>query len=113
MQNIGVEFKLRVYSQRWGHRDNYNLTKTEDGWTIKTMKFHQGLVSDKHGSPGLEKALGSESISYPHDIGYFLSDIWDASQNRSVEEVQSYFDKLADWISNTEESKPNFGPLHL
>ena len=40
MQNIGVEFKLRVYSRRWGHGDNYNLTKTENGWTVKTMKFH-------------------------------------------------------------------------
>ncbi|MDF0727241.1 hypothetical protein PY093_11080 [Cytobacillus sp. S13-E01] len=112
MQNIGVEFKLRVYSQRWGHRDNYNLTKTENGWAITTNKL-RGLESDKHGSPGIEKAFTSESISYPHDIGYFLSDIWDASQNRSVEEVQGYFDQLADWISKTEESKPNFGPLHL
>ena len=104
---------MRVHSNRWGHKDNYNLTKTENGWTIKTMKFHQGLVSDKHGSPGIEKALGSESISYPHDIGYFLSDLWDASQTRSKEELQSYFDQLADWISKTEENKPNFNTFNL
>lgn len=42
-----------------------------------------------------------------------VSDSWDASENRSAEEVQSYFDRLAEWISETEKMKPNFSPLHL
>ncbi|WHY88718.1 hypothetical protein QNH39_13150 [Neobacillus novalis] len=112
MQNIGVDFKLRVYSQRWGHRDNIYLKKTENGWSIVTLKL-RGVESDKHGAPGIIKAFESESISYPADIGYFLSDLWDASQIKSEEEIQRYFDQLADWISHTEETKPNFGPLHI
>ncbi len=112
MKNIGVEFKMRVHSNRWGHKDTYSLTKTENGWILNSLKFRD-IECDKHGSPGLEKALDSESISYPHDLGYFLSDIWDASQNRSKEEVQRYFDELGEWISRTEETKPNFSPLNL
>ena len=34
-----------------------------------------------------------------------------ASQNRGREVVQGYYDRLADWISTTEESKPNFSTL--
>ncbi|MBK0009900.1 hypothetical protein IAE23_25855 [Bacillus sp. S35] len=112
MQNIGTDFKMRVYSCRWGHRDNYTLTKTENGWIVKTMKY-KGIESDKHASPGIEQAFRSESISFPQDIGYFISDIWDASQTKSQEEVQGYFDELAEWISKYEESKPNFSALSL
>lgn len=112
MQNIGEKFQLRVHSQRWGHGDNYNLTKTEEGWLVTYIKATDAPC-DKGGSPTLQKALGSESISYPSDLEYFVSDIWDASQSRSKEEVQGYFDKLAEWISNTEETKPNFSPLFL
>jgi len=112
LKNIGVAFKLRVHSNRWGHKDNYTLTKTEDGWILNSLKFN-GVRCDKHGNPGLEKALVSESVSFPHDLGYFISDLWEASENKDQETVQSYFDQLSDWISRTEESKPNFNPLYL
>ncbi|WLG16655.1 hypothetical protein [Bacillus cereus] len=111
MQNIGVEFKLKVHSNRWGHKDTYNLTKTEKGWVVGTAKGK--VESDTHASPGLEKAFTGEGISYPADLGYFLSDIWEASQTKSEEEVQGYFDKLGEWISTTEATKPDFSPLAL
>lgn len=112
MKNIGTKFKLRVHSNRWGHNDNYNLTKTEDGWLVTYLK-ETDASCDKGGNPTLQKALSSESISYPADLEYFISDIWNASENRSAEEVQAYFDTLADWLSETEKTKPNFSPLHL
>lgn len=112
VQNIGEKFKLRIHSNRWGHGDNYNLTKTEDGWLVSYNKA-TNAPCDKGGSPTIQKALQSESISYPADLEFFISDIWEASQNRNKEEIQIYFDRLAHWISTTEESKPNFSPLHL
>ncbi|WP_281237062.1 hypothetical protein P5654_003925 [Bacillus safensis] len=112
MKNIGTKFNLRVYSTRWGHHDNYHLTKTEEGWLV-TYNKASNAPCDKSGSPTLEKALRGENISYPADLEYFISDIWDASENRSAEEVQSYFDKLSAWISEAEKTKPNFSPLHL
>lgn len=112
MKNIGTKFKLRVYSTRWGHDDNYHLTKTEDGWLVTYLKATDAPC-DKGGNPTLQKALSSESISYPADLGYFISEIWDASENRSADEVQTYFDTLAAWISETEKTKPNFSALHL
>lgn len=65
LQNVGVEFKIRVHSQRWNHGDNYNLEKTENGNVLATMKSHQILDSDEDGSTCLEKALTSGSISFP------------------------------------------------
>ena len=112
MQNVGVEFKLRIHSCRWNHKDKYFLTKTEDGWTLRSLKARD-VKCDKGGNPALQNALISESISYPRDLEDFISDIWASSQKRSREEVQSYFDKLADWISRYEESKPNFNALYL
>lgn len=112
MQNIGAEFKLRLHTQRWGHRDNYTLTKTENGWIVNSLKV-RGEKADQHGSPAFIKALEGESISYPSDLGYHLSDIWDASQTKSKEEVQGYFDELAAWLNRIEESKPNFSSLHI
>lgn len=111
MKNIGVTFTLRIHSNRWGHRDNYRLTKTEDGWNVSYIKGD--IKSDKHASPGLEKALKSEQISFPQNLGYFLSDLWDASEKLDTDEVQKHFDELADWISETERTKPNFGPLFI
>ncbi|WHX62780.1 hypothetical protein [Peribacillus frigoritolerans] len=110
LQNIGEEFKLSLYSQRWGHNDFYTLTKTEEGWNVTTNKL-KNAKGDKHAGPHIENALTGESISFPSDIGYFLSDIWDASQTKSKEEVQSYFYELSEWISTTEKTKPNFGAL--
>lgn len=112
MQNIGTSFTMDIYSCRWGHKDPYTLTKTENGWNISSSKF-DSLESDKHGSPGIGKALDSDSIAYPNSIGYFLSDLWDASQLKTKEETQKLFDQLAEWISTSEETKPNFGPLHI
>ncbi|MBK5482141.1 hypothetical protein JFV29_09415 [Peribacillus sp. TH16] len=112
MNNIGEDFKLRVHSNRWGHYDNYTLIKKENGWTVITMKIH-GDEGDKLGSPAIEKAFDRESFSYPNDLGYFLSHIWDASETKTKEEVQKYFDELGEWISTTEKTKPNFGALHL
>lgn len=112
MKNIGVSFKLPVHSNRWGHKDNYTLTKTEEGWLV-TYNKATNATCDKGGSPTLEKALGGESISYPADLEYFLIDIWNASENHSQEEVQAYFNELGEWISTTEKTKPNFSSLYL
>ncbi|MFG3614374.1 hypothetical protein [Rummeliibacillus stabekisii] len=107
MTNLDVSFKLRVHSNRWGHKDNYTLTKTEDGWLVSYNKA-TNAPCDKGGSPTLEKALRGESISYPADLEYFLIDIWDASETKSKEEIQAYFDRLGEWISTTEKTKPVF-----
>ncbi|SDH74077.1 hypothetical protein SAMN04487975_107134 [Planococcus glaciei] len=112
MQNIGEKFRLSVYSQRWGHNDTYKLTKTEEGWLL-TFNKATDAPCDRFGHPTLEKAFTGESISYPNDLEYFISEIWDASQTKSKEEVQGYFDQLGEWMSTTEKTKPNFSPLHL
>lgn len=105
-QTVGQNFKLGVYTSRWGHRDNYLLTRTKDGWNIEFGAYHGECGKD--GSPVLNEILRHDSVSYPQDIGHYMYAIWDRAMSAglSCEKVQSLLDELGDWISQTEQSAP-------
>ncbi len=100
------EFKMRVFSRRWGHPDSYLLKKTNQGWFVH-FQHHKGYC-DKTGSPFLFKALDHDSINYPEALGGYMEWLWEtaSTENMGVNEIQEQLDILAEWISVTEKSSP-------
>lgn len=71
-RTIGKTFTMKVFTKRWGHYDQYEITRTDKGWDIK------GLVAascscDKMMKPGLNEILEHDSVCYPKQINFFLS----------------------------------------
>jgi len=75
---------LAVYSRRWGHNENYNITLTETGWNIFFLQT--GGNSDRQGAPGFFECLNHDSINYPAALGQYLEWLWNIAhdQNMSV-----------------------------
>ena len=105
-QTIGAKFTFKVYSRRWGHKDNYTLTRTEMGWDTDFMS--SGGKGDKSANPGLFNALNHDSVNYPEALPGYLEWLWEQAkeQGLSQEEVQNALNDLAEWISICESNSP-------
>ena len=104
---IGEEFILKIYSRRWGHHDKYTFVRTEIGWLIRSPFSAEPSHSPQDGRPVLQRLLDQDYISYPHNIGDLLSQIWEeAADGKDKETIQKAFDALAKWISMCERSVP-------
>lgn len=106
-QTLDQEFKLEVYSRRWGHKDRYHIIRNKEGWYI-SFNCHRGNC-DKAGNPTLYKILEHDFINYPHDLGGYIEFLWNqANENGlSYDEVQQALDIIGEWISNCEISTPD------
>lgn len=107
---IGKTFTLKVFTKRWGHYDQYEITRTDKGWDIK------GLVASRYScnkmmKPGLNKLLEHDSVCYPKQINIFFEWLWDkaAEEGLSEVDVQKEISQLGDWISKCEINAPRTG----
>jgi hypothetical protein len=103
---IGAEFKVRIYSRRWGRDDTYTIKRTPNGWDISQMV--RGGPSDKKGNPGFYKALDGDSINYPEELPGYMEWLWEraAEDGLTKDDVASALDDLAAWISTCEKASP-------
>ena len=109
---LDSEFKLKVYSRRWGHDDTYTIARTKSGWTVRHVSDavavgRDGRVGRKSDS-GLYEILNGDSINYPEALPGYLEWLWTQAAERGLEhdEVQAAFDALGDWIATCERSSP-------
>jgi hypothetical protein len=111
-KNLDIPFEFEVYSNRWGHHDTYNITRTLEGWNVSFLST--GGKGDKEGS-AIIFCMDHDSISYPHNVSSFFRDIWTyADENTvSVEKIRSYMQRVADWISLTESKRPKVARVIL
>lgn len=108
-QTIGHEFDFRVFSKRWRHDDTYRFTRTANGWDIAHLAI--GGPCDKGGRPFLFHNFDQDLIQYPVGLTDHLTWLWEkaASEGLPHERVQEALQQLADWVRNTEESRPKDG----
>ena len=104
---IGDTFEFQIYSNRWGHKDRYELTRTEKGWNTSHLSYN-GEDDIKYEMKTLYSALRHDMISHPINIDSILSSIWITSKNNGLkhDEVQKMLNQVADWISQTEMNAP-------
>lgn len=104
---MGVEFKFKVYSKRWGHYDTYTIKRNADGWHISYIVI--GGQCDFGGEPYLYKNFDQDFIAHPkEDVKSLLSSIWSrAEEGASKEKVQEYLDEVAKYVSICEKEKPD------
>ena len=104
---MGLEFKFKVYSKRWGHYDTYNLKRNADGWYVSFITI-KGQC-DFNGEPYLYKNFDQDWIAHPkEEVKSLLSSIWTrAEEGASKETVQGYLDEVAEYVSTCEKEKPD------
>jgi hypothetical protein len=105
-KTINADFKLKVYSRRWGHNDTYKVKRTETGWEIGHISISGEC--DKTGTPFLFKNLDHDSINYPEDLGGYMEYLWDQAYQKGLshEQVQSALNELGEWICECEIKSP-------
>lgn len=105
-QTIGSDFSFRVFSNRWGHDDQYDIRRTKDGWTIKHISI--GGPCDKGGRPFLFENLRHDSIHFPEGLDGWMEWLWNRASSEGLphEKVQEALQQLADWVSTTEKNVP-------
>lgn len=107
-QTLGNTFTLGVYSNRWGHIDNYKIVRNEEGWHVSYNSLSGQGGKDAIG--GLDELLRHDSIAYPDDLDYVMETLWNqaATSGLSHEEVQTRLNEIANWINATERNYPRF-----
>lgn len=110
--NLNQEFDFKVYSQRWGHYDNYLVKRTLEGWEVNFLMT--GGKGDKEGS-AIIYCLEHDSITYPVDISSYFRAIWKYADNNyvKVDKIRAYMQKVGDWISTTEKKRPKLKKIEL
>ncbi len=112
--NLYQKMRFEVYTNRWGHFDVYHIARSFDGWVFYGFGFSETVQNitncDKNGNGALIRALEHDSINYPKNLPFALEHLWQRAdeQDMSIHELNGYIEALADWISNTEKSKPQF-----
>ena len=106
-QTIGHEFFFKVYSKRWKREDTYQITRTDSGWVVDHISISGPC--DKGGRPFLFKNFQQDSIQYPNGLSLWFELLWDQAADNGLDHnrVQSGLNLLADWVSATEEKKPD------
>lgn len=106
---IGAEFQFRVFSRRWRRHDTYRVTRTAGGWNIRHMTI--GGDGNKRGEPALFASFRQDSIQYPRGIGDYFEWLWDQARDQGLDAaaVQAALDRLAEWVSTTEQAAPSDG----
>ena len=106
---LNVEFKLRVYSRRWGHDDTYRFTRTKTGWNVRFLAI--GGDCDQSGRPFLFDNLRHDEIPYPSNLHWWLEWLWDQAQSQGLtaEQVQGALDEVSEWLREIEHSAPRGG----
>ncbi len=101
---------LRVYNSRFGHNDDYDITRTSDGWRIEhsaDSDDHSGECNTR-GEPLLYRHLKHDSINYPAALGGYLDFLWRKATEHDMDEeqMQEALDLISQWLQTIEQSKP-------
>ena len=104
--NLNKELKLEVYSNRWGHLDQYTVVRTLEGWDCRFVSFIKG---NKNGDAILN-FMKHDGISYPVSLEDDFEELWDQAdkQEMSITELQNKINEISTWIIETEQKKPSF-----
>ena len=106
---IGTKFPVDIYTNRWGHTDQYTFERTKDGWKVGSFGEPEDDKESEHRwCKGLIKRLEHDGVDYPSGIDMWLGEIWQRAKREGLEYdvVHTELRKLADWISATEQSNP-------
>lgn len=112
--NLYQKMRFEVYTNRWGHFDTYHIARSFDGWIFYGFGFNETAQNitncDKNGNGALIRALEHDSINYPKNLPFALEHLWQRADedDMNINDLSGYIADLADWISNTEKSKPQF-----
>jgi len=104
--NLDQNIEVKVYSQRWKHIDTYVIRRTLEGWEVDFLMV--GGSGSKEGE-AITKCLEHDSISFPENIKYDFSSLWNEADNSNMtlEELKMKLEKIFNWINVIEVSKPN------
>ena len=110
-KTIGKTFTMKVFTKRWGHYDQYEITRTDKGWDIRVLS--DSYSSNKSMSPELNHLLDNDGVCYPKDINLFFEWLWDkaAEECLTKAKVQSAINKIGKWISECEKNAPRDGVI--
>lgn len=106
-QTIGSNFYMQIYSNRWGHKDRYNIKRIESGWSVSHLT-NNGECS-KSGEPFLYNALKHDNISYPVDLPTYMENLWEIANKEGLSDkkVQSHLNEISEWINLCEINRPD------
>ena len=105
---FGKTFKLRIWTNRWGHYENYQIKITTGGWHIKHLTISGHCKKDGH--PILFKILNQDNVCYPIHLDNELRKLWTKIDLEDLEEhqIQTKLNRISKWVIDTEQKNPNF-----
>lgn len=122
--NLGYKLNFKVYTSRWGHYDNYTISREYYGWKIGAFGKNaecakNGEVLKEEGKDyvtehtGLYYFLNHDSVQYPRNgVEYALEVLWNEADLKEMEvvELQSKLSDIAEWISGVEKATHQYQP---
>ena len=102
--NLEIDFELKIYTNRWGHYDYYDMKRTVDGWYIKGLPAGTGEC-EKDGKGAFTNLLEHDFVCYPKDgVLYALEELWKEADttDMTVEALQEKIRDLSEWIKQVE-----------
>ncbi len=110
--NLGIDFKFKIYTVRWGHYDTYTINRTINGWYLSGLPAGTGIC-DKDGVGAITNALEHDQVCYPVEgVKDAFRTLWDDADknNINIEELQNRLDDISKWIKEIEIKTREYQP---
>ena len=103
-----VEFRFKVYCNRWSSDVTYRVKNTPDGWHISHKAINGDC--DPGGKPYFYMNFDQDYINYPEQLGEFLTHLWSKVDKDEIDDetAQTMLQELADWVSACEHGMPKW-----
>ncbi len=109
-----TKVKLRIFSPRWGHEDEYELKLTRDSMVItrhprsSVCTWRENLDPEWSGE-SLRDILGNDSIYPPAILEDLIEHAWLSWRNGELDStaVNDELQAVARWLNEITKAKPN------
>lgn len=108
--NLNKSLVFKVYTNRWGHYDYYDVKRTTKGWSAISIAVGD-TDGDKEGS-AFVTCFEQDYVAYPEDFKYIVSRLWELADSTamSVEELQEKLNDVANLVSAVEKTVSEYTP---
>ncbi|WP_066631487.1 hypothetical protein [Labilibacter marinus] len=109
--NLNQVCDFPVYTNRWGHEDNYKVTRTFNGWSVENLGIGgacspEGKSLDKESESGFIANFEQDFVDYPSKFHYIIERLWNLADETEmdIKELQSKLYEVAKLVSEVEKT---------
>lgn len=105
--NLNEKLKFEVYTNRWGHKDTYTVTRLYDGWRVENIAI---MDTQSPSGEAFISMFNQDIVNYPIYFSDIIEELWNIADKTemSIDELQAKLNDVAEMVSASELATPRW-----